>query len=49
MSIIIFQFEFIENNGFHSLRKMKTQTSQAKYNQSLCWKIIIFPFNGNIE
>jgi len=32
MSIIIFQFEFVENNGFHSLRKMKTQTSQAKYN-----------------
>ena len=35
MNIIIFQFGFIENNGFHSLRKMKTQIIQAKYNQTV--------------
>ena len=43
MGINIFQFKFIENKDFNSLRKMKVQTSQAgKYTQTVYENIFTF-------
>ena len=50
-TLIFFQFKFIENKGFNSLKKIKakTKTNQAKYIQNVRWKIFTFQFERNVE